>query len=149
MSSLKQQFSRDRRTLGHSSELIDRKRMSYGHSTAGRKLKFMKVDLVSSRVRKEKHTCLKKLINFQEYMVEEQNQIDESCMMLSEQAESMPILINTTNFGYSHIKVKMGLTYPHRQRLVQEMKPIKEIVNHYPALSINDLVSLRISDFSI
>lgn len=55
----------------------------------------------------------------------------------------MRILINTTNFDYAQVKAKMDLTYTHRQRLVQETKPIKEIVQLYPALAITDLVSCQ------
>ncbi|CAF4717373.1 unnamed protein product, partial [Rotaria socialis] len=38
------------------------------------------------------------------------------------------------------VKAKMDITYPHRQRLVREMKPIKQIVTLYPALAVVDLV---------
>lgn len=62
-------------------------------------------------------------------------------MQLLQQADSMRILINTTNYDYSQVKAKMDLTYSHRQRLVREMKPIKEIVDLYPALCVHDLVS--------
>ncbi len=58
-------------------------------------------------------------------------------------AESMRILINTTNYDYGQVKLKMDITYPHRQRLVREMKPIKEIVELYPALSTINLVSIQ------
>ncbi|CAF1468480.1 unnamed protein product [Rotaria magnacalcarata] len=33
----------------------------------------------------------------------------------------------------------MDITYAHRQHLVREMKPIKEIIELYPALSITGL----------
>ncbi len=64
-------------------------------------------------------------------------------MQLRQHAESMRILINTTNYDYGQVKVKMDITYPHRQRLVREMKPIKEIVELYPALSVTNLVSIK------
>ncbi|CAF4775845.1 unnamed protein product, partial [Rotaria magnacalcarata] len=51
----------------------------------------------------------------------------------------MRVLINTTNYDYGQIKSKMDITYAHRQNLVREMKPIKEIIELYPALSITDL----------
>jgi hypothetical protein len=35
----------------------------------------------------------------------------------------------------------MDITYAHRQRLIRETKPIKEIIELYPALSITDFVS--------
>jgi len=62
-------------------------------------------------------------------------------MQLCQQAESMRVLINTTNYDYGQVKVKMDITYAHRQRLVREMKPIKEIIELYAALSITDFVS--------
>lgn len=77
---------------------------------------------------------------FKEYLVEEQEQSEEHLMQLSEQAETMRVLINTTNYDYGQIKAKMDLTYPHRQRLVREMKPIKDIIELYPAFSIVSLV---------
>jgi hypothetical protein len=63
-------------------------------------------------------------------------------MQLCQQAESMRVLINTTNYDYGQVKVKMDITYAHRQCLVQKMKPIKEIIELYPALSITDIVSI-------
>ncbi|CAF4576760.1 unnamed protein product, partial [Rotaria magnacalcarata] len=33
----------------------------------------------------------------------------------------------------------MDITYPHRQRLVHEMKPVKQILELYPALSVSNL----------
>lgn len=68
-------------------------------------------------------------------------------MQLSEQAESMRVLINTTNYDYSQIKAKMDITYLHRQHLVRDMKPIKEIVELYPAFSVVSLVSHTIYYF--
>lgn len=64
-------------------------------------------------------------------------------MQLGQQAESMRVLINTTNYDYGQVKVKMDISmkYAHCQRLVREMKPIKEIIELYPALSITDFVS--------
>ena len=62
---------------------------------------------------------------------------------LSQQPESMRVIINTTNYDYGQVKAKMDITYPHRQRLVREMKPIKQIVDLYPALSVTDLVDLK------
>jgi len=62
-------------------------------------------------------------------------------MQIYQQAESMRVLINTTNYDYGQIKAKMDLTYAHRQRLVREMKPIKEIIELYSALLITDFVS--------
>ncbi|CAF2819414.1 unnamed protein product [Rotaria sp. Silwood2] len=121
-SALKQQFSRDRQASICVSEILMKKRQSYGHQMGGRKLKFVKVDLVAR----------------QEYLLEEKEQSNELLMQLCQQAESMRVLINTTNYDYGHIKSKMDLTYAHRQRLVQEMKPIKEIIELYPALSITD-----------
>jgi hypothetical protein len=70
-------------------------------------------------------------------------------MRLYEQAESMRLLINTTNYDYNQVKAKMDLTYAHRQRFVQEMKPIKEIIELYPALSITNLVSRKYLFFLI
>ncbi len=70
-------------------------------------------------------------------------------MQLYGQAESMRVLINTTNYDYNQVKAKMDLTYAHRQRLVQEMKPIKEIIELYPALSIANLVSRKCLFFLI
>jgi len=49
-------------------------------------------------------------------------------MQLYQQAESMRVMINTTNYDYSQVKAKMDATYLHRQQLVREMKPIKDIV---------------------
>ncbi|CAF5166615.1 unnamed protein product [Rotaria sp. Silwood1] len=79
-----------------------KKRQSYGHQMAGRKLKFVKVDLVARR----------------EYLLEEKEQSNELLMLLCQQAESMRVLTNTTHYDYGHIKSKMDLTYVHRQRLV-------------------------------
>ncbi len=59
----------------------------------------------------------------------------------SQQAESMRVMINTTNY-YNEVKTKMDTTYLHRQQLVREMKPIKIIVELYPALSIPNLISI-------
>jgi hypothetical protein len=50
-SALKQQFSRERQLSICLSEVLVKKRQSHGHQMSGRKLKFMKVDLVSRRVR--------------------------------------------------------------------------------------------------
>ncbi|CAF1017421.1 unnamed protein product [Rotaria sordida] len=43
------------------------------------------------------------------YLVEEKEQSEES---------SMYVLLNTTNYDYSQVKVKMDITVVHRQRLV-------------------------------
>ncbi|CAF4394456.1 unnamed protein product, partial [Rotaria magnacalcarata] len=115
-SALKQQCSRDRQVSSCLSEVLLKKRQSYGHQMAGRKLKFVK-----------------------EYLLEEKQQPEELLMQLYQQAESMRVLINTTNYDYGQVKSKMDITYAHRQNLVREMKPIKEIIELYPALSITDL----------
>ncbi|CAF4440201.1 unnamed protein product, partial [Didymodactylos carnosus] len=122
-SALKQQFSRDRQMSGSPSEVVTKKRLSHGHPSSGRKLKFVKVELVARR----------------KYLMEEKQQSEESLMQLSQQAESMRVLMNTTNYDSGQIKSKMDITYPHRQRIVREMKPIKEIVELYPALSVTNL----------
>ncbi len=80
--------------------------------------------------------------SFQEYIVEENQQPEELLMQLQQQAESMRVMINTTNYDYSQVKAKMDATYSHRQQLVREIKPIKNIVELYPALSITNLVSI-------
>ncbi|CAF4157745.1 unnamed protein product [Rotaria magnacalcarata] len=49
-SALKQQFFRDRQISGYVSDLLLKKRQSHGHILSERKLKFVKVDLVSHRV---------------------------------------------------------------------------------------------------
>ncbi|CAF3629840.1 unnamed protein product [Rotaria socialis] len=128
-SALKQQFSRDRQVSSCLSEVLLKKRQSYGHQMAGRKLKFVKVDLVSHR----------------EYLLEEKQQPEELLMQLYQQAGSMRVLINTTNYDYGQVKSKMDITYAHRQNLVREMKPIKEIIELYPALSITDLLIREIN----
>jgi hypothetical protein len=79
--------------------------------------------------------------SFQEYIVEENEQPEEFLMQLCQQAESMRVMINTTNYDYGQIKAKMDTTYSHRQQLVREMKPIKDIIELYPGLSITNLVS--------
>ncbi|CAF4458418.1 unnamed protein product, partial [Rotaria magnacalcarata] len=48
-SALKQQFSRDRHVYASPSEGVEKKRLSHGHPNSGRKLKFLKVDLVTHR----------------------------------------------------------------------------------------------------
>ncbi|CAF4156134.1 unnamed protein product, partial [Rotaria magnacalcarata] len=68
-SALKQQFSRDRQVSSCLSEVLLKKRQSYGHQMAGRKLKFVKVDLVSHR----------------EYLLEEKQQPEELLMQLYQQ----------------------------------------------------------------
>ncbi|CAF4519098.1 unnamed protein product [Rotaria socialis] len=128
-SALKQQFSRERQQYGCVSDVLLKKRQSYGHLLSGRKLKFTKVDLVSHR----------------EYLIEEKEQSEECLMQLAQQADSMRVLINTTNYDYSQVKAKMDITYPHRQRLVREMKPIKQIVTLYPALAVVDLIVREIN----
>ncbi|CAF1316320.1 unnamed protein product [Rotaria sordida] len=77
-----------------------------------------------------------------EYLIQEKEQSQECLMQLSQQADSMRVLINTTNYDYGQIKAKMDITYPHRQRLVQEMKPIKQIIDLYPALTVTDLETI-------
>ncbi|CAF1332359.1 unnamed protein product [Rotaria sordida] len=89
---------------------------------SGRKLKFMK-----------------------DYLAEEKEQSEESLMQLIRQAESMRVLINTTNYDYGQVKAKMDIKYVHHQRLVQEMKSIKEIVELYPALSVTNLLIREIN----
>ncbi|CAF2076544.1 unnamed protein product [Rotaria magnacalcarata] len=128
-SALKQQCSRDRQVSSCLSEVLLKKRQSYGHQMAGRKLKFVKVDLLSHR----------------EYLLEEKQQPEELLMQLYQQAESMRVLINTTNYDYGQVKSKMDITYAHRQNLIREMKPIKEIIELYPALSITDLLIREIN----
>ncbi|CAF3844233.1 unnamed protein product, partial [Adineta steineri] len=76
---------------------------------------------------------------FQEYIVEEYQQPQELLMQLYQQAESMRVMINTTNYDCSQVKSKMNTTYSHRQQLVREMKFIKDIVELYSALSITNL----------
>ncbi|CAF1491790.1 unnamed protein product [Rotaria sordida] len=90
--SLKQQFSRDRQVFDFSSEVVVKKRQSYGHPMSGRKLKFMK-----------------------DYLAEEKEQSEESLMQLIQQAESMRVLINTTNYDYGQVKAKMDITYLIRE----------------------------------
>ncbi|CAF4510915.1 unnamed protein product [Didymodactylos carnosus] len=63
-SALKQQFSRDRQLSGSPSEVVTKKRLSHGHPSSGRKLKFVKVELVARR----------------EYLMEEKQQSEESLM---------------------------------------------------------------------
>ncbi|CAM4806428.1 unnamed protein product [Rotaria magnacalcarata] len=121
-SALKQQCSRDRQVSSCLSEVLLKKRQSYGHQMAGRKLKFVK-----------------------EYLLEEKQQPEELLMQLYQQAESMRVLINTTNYDYGQVKSKMDITYAHRQNLIREMKPIKEIIELYPALSITDLLIREIN----
>ncbi|CAF4461008.1 unnamed protein product [Rotaria socialis] len=128
-SALKQQFSRDRQISGCVSDLLLKKRQSHGHILSGRKLKFVKVDLVSHR----------------EYLIEEKQQSEECLMQLFQQAESLRTLVNTTNYDYSEVKAKMDITYPHRQRLVHEMKPVKHILELYPALSVSNLIIREIN----
>ncbi|CAF2101603.1 unnamed protein product [Rotaria magnacalcarata] len=128
-SALKQQFFRDRQISGYVSDLLLKKRQSHGHILSGRKLKFVKVDLVSHR----------------EYLIEEKQQSEECLMQLFQQAESLRTLVNTTNYGYSEVKAKMDITYPHRQRLVHEMKPVKQILELYPALSVSNLIIREIN----
>ncbi|CAF1458973.1 unnamed protein product, partial [Adineta steineri] len=128
-SALKQQFSRDRKLSNCLSEVLEKKRQSYGHQSSGRKLKFIKLELASRR----------------EYIVEENQQPQELLMQLYQQAESMRVMINTTNYDYSQVKSKMDATYSHRQQLVQEMKSIKDIVDLYPALSITNLLIREIN----
>jgi len=48
----------------------------------------------------------------------------------------MRILINITYYDYSQVEVKMNTTFAHCQRLVEEMKPIKDIVELYSALAV-------------
>ncbi|CAF0939739.1 unnamed protein product [Adineta steineri] len=76
---------------------------------------------------------------FQEYIVEEYQQPQELLMQLYQQAESMRVMNNTTNYDCSQVKSKMNTTYSHRQQLVREMKFIKDIVELYSALSITNL----------
>ncbi|CAF1391843.1 unnamed protein product [Rotaria sordida] len=128
-SALKQQFSRDRKASSCLSEVLEKKRQSYGHQSSGRKLKFIKLELASRR----------------EYIVEENQQQQELLMQLYQQAESMRVMINTTNYDYSQVKSKMDATYSHRKQLVQEMKPFKDIVELYPALAITNLLIREIN----
>ncbi|CAF3580674.1 unnamed protein product [Rotaria sordida] len=128
-SALKQQFSRDRKASNCLSEVLEKKRQSYGHQSSGRKLKFIKLELASRR----------------EYIVEENQQPQELLMQLYQQAESMRVMINTTNYDYSQVKSKMDATYSHRKQLVQEMKPVKDIVEVYPALAITNLLIREIN----
>ncbi|CAF5120747.1 unnamed protein product, partial [Rotaria sp. Silwood1] len=128
-SALKQQFSRDRKASNCLSEVLEKKRQSYGHQSSGRKLKFIKLELASRR----------------EYIVEENQQPQELLMQLYQQAESMRVMINTTNYDYSQVKSKMDATYSHRKQLVQEMKPVKDIVELYPALAITNLLIREIN----
>ncbi|CAF5052519.1 unnamed protein product, partial [Rotaria sp. Silwood1] len=86
-SALKQQFSRDRKASNCLSEVLEKKRQSYGHQSSGRKLKFIKLELASRR----------------EYIVEENQQPQELLMQLYQQAESMRVMINTTNYDYSQV----------------------------------------------
>ncbi|CAF3311023.1 unnamed protein product [Rotaria socialis] len=81
----------------------------------------------------------------EEYLLEEKQQPEELLMQLYQQAGSMRVLINTTNYDYGQVKSKMDITYAHRQNLVREMKPIKEIIELYPALSITDLLIREIN----
>ncbi|CAF3744706.1 unnamed protein product [Rotaria socialis] len=81
----------------------------------------------------------------EEYLLEEKQQPEELLMQLYQQAESMSVLINTTNYDYCQVKSKMNITYAHRQNLVREMKPTKEIIELYPALSITDLLIREIN----
>ncbi|CAF3965569.1 unnamed protein product, partial [Rotaria sp. Silwood1] len=128
-SALKQQFSRDRKASNCLSEVLEKKRQSYGHQSSGRKLKFIKLELASRR----------------EYIVEENQQPQELLMQLYQHAESMRVMINTTNYDYSQVKSKMDATYSHRKQLVQEMKPVKDIVELYPALAITNLLIREIN----
>ncbi|CAF1612981.1 unnamed protein product [Rotaria sordida] len=59
---------------------------------SGRKLKFMK-----------------------DYLAEEKEQSEESLMQLIRQAESMRVLINTTNYDYGQVKAKMDIKYLIRE----------------------------------
>ncbi|CAF4136886.1 unnamed protein product, partial [Adineta steineri] len=74
-----------------------------------------------------------------DYIVEEYQQPEELVKQLYQQAESMRVMINTTNYDCSQVKSKMNTTYSHRQQLVREMKSIKDIVELYSALSITNL----------
>ncbi|CAF4517659.1 unnamed protein product [Rotaria socialis] len=85
------------------------------------------------------------LVSHREYLLEEKQQPEELLMQLYQQAESMSVLINTTNYDYCQVKSKMNITYAHRQNLVREMKPTKEIIELYPALSITDLLIREIN----
>ncbi|CAF4376815.1 unnamed protein product [Rotaria socialis] len=80
----------------------------------------------------------------QEYLLEVKEQPEELLKQLYQQAESMRgVSINTTNYDYGQVKSKINIIYAHRQHLVRDMRPIKEIIELYPALSIADLVSIK------
>ncbi|CAF3370843.1 unnamed protein product [Rotaria socialis] len=77
----------------------------------------------------------------QEYLLEVKEQPEELLKQLYQQAESMRgVSINTTNYDYGQVKSKINIIYAHRQHLVRDMRPIKEIIELYPALSIADLL---------
>jgi len=60
-----------------------KKRQSYGHQMSKRKLKFVKIELVSRRVRiKLLLYFLNVFLSFQEYLFEENEQSTESLMQL-------------------------------------------------------------------
>ncbi|CAF3941964.1 unnamed protein product [Rotaria sordida] len=62
-------------------------------------------------------------------------------MQLCQQEDSMRVSVNTTKYDYSQVKVKMNIMFVDRRRLVQEMQPVNDIVELYPALSVTNLVN--------
>ncbi|CAF1279155.1 unnamed protein product [Rotaria sordida] len=73
-------------------------------------------------------------------------------MQLCQQEDSMRVSVNTTKYDYSQVKVKMNIMFVDRRRLVQEMQPVNDIVELYPALSVTNLlireINLRSDPFS-
>ncbi|CAF1234597.1 unnamed protein product [Rotaria sordida] len=65
--------------------------------------------ILLSNVQGKIKICKGGLGNSLKYLVEEKEQSEES---------SMYVLLNTTNYDYSQVKVKMDITVVHRQRLV-------------------------------
>ncbi|CAF1435810.1 unnamed protein product [Rotaria sordida] len=73
-------------------------------------------------------------------------------MQLCQQEDSMRVSVNTIKYDYSQVKVKMNIMFVDRRRLVQEMQPVNDIVELYPALSVTNLlireINLRSDPFS-
>ncbi|CAF1516370.1 unnamed protein product [Didymodactylos carnosus] len=92
--SLKRMFTRERHISASPSEVVQRKRLSYGHSTAGRKLKIQKVDKARRK----------------EYLIKENEQQLDELLKTNEHEEQMIEMIRNNQYDVAQLKAKLNLT---------------------------------------
>ncbi|CAF1325793.1 unnamed protein product [Didymodactylos carnosus] len=119
---------RERRRCLSPHALVMRKREVYGHESAGRPLKVMKMDKAGRKP----------------YLRNENEQPIDDLMMIEQHRLEMKQLI-VSNYDISLFKFKFDITYSHRRQMIRKNELVKNMIESYPGLTILSLVRYMLS----